>query len=223
VKLPRKLTSLLGPALGRGYLAFVCRTTKIEYRGFEHLEKFEAEGQNALFAFWHGRLALLAALRREKPVYLMISRHGDGEIIARIAEAFNKPSVRGSTTRGGGSAFRQLARLLRSGHSGGVTPDGPRGPRRQCQMGVIALAKLTGCPILPAAYSVRQGKFLHSWDRFLFPYPFNRAVVFMAPPIKIEPDCDKSAMEAKRLELERALNTLTDEADRAMGRPEGEP
>ncbi len=210
MKLGRRIANTLAPFLGKWYLSLVVRTTKIEYRGWEQLGK---ASRPVIFAFWHGRLGLLTALNREKLIYFIISRHGDGEIIARVAEAFNVRSVRGSTTRGGGQALRRLVRLVRQGYNAGITPDGPRGPRQVCQAGVIALARMTGCVILPVSCSVRRRRFLGSWDRFLFPYPFNRAIVLCGPPIRVGKDCGKEAMEAKRQQLEQALNALTEEAD----------
>jgi len=213
VKFGRRALHVLAPVLGRWYLSLVYRTTKIEYRGREHLDRLEGSGRPFIFAFWHGRLAFFTAWRAHKQTYLIVSQHGDGEIIARIAKAFNKPSVRGSTTRGAGQALRSLVRLLRQGHDAAISPDGPQGPRQVCQPGVIALARMTGHPILPLTCSVQWKRFLGSWDRFLFPYPFNRAIIVIAPPIEVGKDCDKEAMEAKRLELEDRLNALTEEAD----------
>lgn len=217
MKLWRPLTDRLAPLVGKWYLSLVYRTTKIEYRGREYLDRLEGSGRPFIYAFWHGRLAFFTAWQADKQTYLIVSQHGDGEIIARIAKAFNKPSVRGSTTRGAGQALRSLVRLLRKGHFAAISPDGPQGPRQVCQPGVIALARMTGHPILPVTYSVQRKRFLGSWDRFLFPYPFNRAVIVIAPPIEVGRDCDKDAMEAKRLELENRLNTLTEEADAFFG------
>ena len=210
MKLWRPLTDRLAPLVGKWYLSLVACTTRIEYRNWEH---YQAADRPVIFAFWHGRLALLTTLWRDSRVHMIVSRHRDGEIIARIAAAFNRPSVRGSSTRGGAEALRQLARLLRRGERAGITPDGPKGPRQVCQPGVIALARMTGCPIIPVSYSVRRKRFLGSWDRFLLPYPFNRALVIQAAPIEVEKNCSEEVMEAKRQELERALNAITEEAD----------
>jgi len=211
VKLWRPLTDRLAPLVGKWYLSLVTRTTRVEYRG---LERLEAAGLPVIFAFWHGRQALLIAWRRERRACLIVSRHRDGDIIARIAEAFNKLPVRGSTTRGGAEALRRLVRWVRQGEDAGITPDGPRGPRQVCQRGVIALARMTERPIIPISYSVRRKRFLGSWDRFLLPYPFNRALIILGTPIEVAGSCDEETMEAKRQQLERSLNAITEEADR---------
>jgi hypothetical protein len=83
----------------------------------------------------------------------LISRHRDGEIIARIVARFGHRAVRGSSTRGGASALRDLIRLGRAGADLVVTPDGPKGPRQEAKLGVIQLARATGLPIVPLAFS----------------------------------------------------------------------
>lgn len=210
----KRLASLVGPVLGYGYFQLLARTMRVEYQGIERLKKLEKEGRPVIFAFWHGRLAILTTLYQHRPIHLMISRHADGEIVSRVARAFNKHAVRGSTSRGGGEALKRMARLLRQGELGGITPDGPRGPRYQCQPGIIALAKMTHCPILPLGCAVQRKKVLSSWDRFHLPFPFNRAIVLIGEPIEVPADSDKSMMESKRQALEKELNRLTMEADR---------
>lgn len=215
MKILRELGRRLGPVLGRWYLELVYLTSRVEFRGHEHLQKLNDSGHPFIAAFWHGRLALVAGVRREKPVHVMISRHADGEIIARIARAFNKPSVRGSTTRGGKQAFRELAELVRHGEDAAVTPDGPKGPRYVCQPGIVALAKMTRAPILPAAGSAARNRRIRSWDRFMVPLPFSKIVVTFAVPIEIPENCEEDEMERKRLQLQETLIRLTQEADEA--------
>lgn len=215
MKILRKLGRRLGPVLGRWYLEFVYLTARIEFHGLEYLQGLNDSGYPFIAAFWHGRLALVAGVRREKPVHVMISRHADGEIIARIARAFNKPSVRGSTTRGGKQAFRELAELIKRGEDAAVTPDGPKGPCYVCQPGIIALARMTRAPILPVAGSAAWNRRIRSWDRFMVPLPFSKIVVAFASPIEIPENCGEDELEQKRVQLEKAIIRLTLEADEA--------
>src|SRR5438552_8676350 len=109
---------------------------------------------------------------RGSRVKIFISAHRGGELIARILTWFGFGAVRGSTTRGGSQALRQLVRAGRAGADLVVTPDGPRGPRCRAQAGVIELATLTGLPILPITFAASKKKLFGSWDRFEVPMPF---------------------------------------------------
>jgi lysophospholipid acyltransferase (LPLAT)-like uncharacterized protein len=215
LKILRELGRRLGPGLGRWYLELVFLTSRMEFHGFEHLQGLSESKRPLIAAFWHGRLALAAGVRREKPVHVMISRHADGEIIARIARAFNKPSVRGSTTRGGKQAFRELAELVKRGQDAAVTPDGPKGPRYVCQPGIVALAKIAKAPILPMSCSANRNRRIRSWDRFMVPLPFSKIVIAFAAPIEIPENCGEDELERKRVQLEETLIRLTREADEA--------
>src|SRR2546430_17087829 len=87
---------------------------------------------------------------------ILISEHRDGELIHLIVRWFDFDTIRGSTTRGGARALRQMARLGREGVDLAVTPDGPRGPRCVAQPGVVELAKLTGLPIIPLTFTASK-------------------------------------------------------------------
>jgi len=146
----------------------------------------------------------------------MASRSRDGELVARFVPRFGFKTVRGSTTRGGSDALRRLARLLRWGQEVAVVPDGPLGPRGVVQSGVIALARITGVPILPLAFSAFPAWRLRSWDEFLIPKPFARATVCFGPPLWVPADADRAQQEALRKELEGQLSELTSRADRLV-------
>ena len=218
MKLPRGLVLTLAPILGRAYLRLVGWTCRFEVINQQALDEASAGGRPVIFAFWHSRLALLAPMRRERPIYVMISRHSDGEIIARIAAAFNKPAVRGSTTRGGSGALRLLAEKVEAGQDAGVTPDGPRGPREVCQKGVVALAKMTGAPIVPVSAAAARCKRFNSWDRFVFPWPFNRIVAMVGEPVKVPGDATGEQLEILRSRVESILKELTEQAEKYISK-----
>jgi len=116
-------------------------TARIQVHGAEHVEQARGSFPGLIFSLWHGRLLLGALAHRGRGTAIMISRHGDGEIIARIVTRHGYRAVRGSTTRGGGSAFRDMVRLAGDGVTEfAFTPDGPRGPRHVAQPGVVQLA-----------------------------------------------------------------------------------
>ncbi len=171
-------------------------------------------GGPVIYAIWHGRVLMIPALYGgRRTIHVMASRSRDGELVARFARRFGFETARGSTSRGGSEALRKLARLLRQGREVAIIPDGPLGPRGVVQRGVIALARLTGAPILPLAFSAHPGWRLRSWDEFLIPMPFARSVVCFGAPLSVPASADRPGQEALRKELEAALAQLTWRAD----------
>ena len=126
---------------------------RYETRGHEAVDGLYREGRNIILAFWHAQQLMIPIGYRGAGAHVLISRHGDGEIIARIIARFGHEAVRGSSTRGGAGALRALIKLGRSGRDVVVTPDGPKGPRHVAKLGVIHLAKATGLPIVPLAFA----------------------------------------------------------------------
>jgi len=151
-----KLTLL--PPIGAWLIRLLGKTIRIRVEGADVMEELYRKNQHIIFAFWHGRQLMMPLAYRGKEPYALISRHRDGELIARIIERFGIKSVRGSTTRGGATALRRLIELGRAGADLAVTPDGPKGPRQIVQPGVIQLAKGTGMPIVPVAFSCSKKK-----------------------------------------------------------------
>ena len=124
--------------------------------------------------------------------------------------------MRGSTTRGGTRALRQLIRHARQGADLVVTPDGPQGPRHIVQGEVVALARLTGFPIVPVSFMCSKKKVFSSWDNFMVPYPWGKGIYMWGQPIWIDAKAGPDELEFKRVELENALNQVTKEADAAV-------
>ena len=167
-----------------------------------------------LFALWHGRMYLSIQAHRRQGIVTMASQSKDGELIARWLEANGYVVVRGSSSRGGGQALREMVRQVRSGRHAALTVDGPRGPARVVQPGVVQLARLTGAWILPITSSSANGKLLSSWDRFLLPRPFSRNVVAYGEPFPISPELSDDAAVSR---IAAALDGATAEADAASG------
>jgi len=148
-----------------------------------------------------------------KPMATLISQHRDGEYISRIAEVFGSHVIRGSATRGGVRAFKQMILALKEGCNLVITPDGPRGPRAQVKSGAIELAKLTGAPIVPVSFSAVRRRFLKSWDAFLLPLPFCRAVYIWGEPIYVDATATREEVAKHQELLAARLDLLTMEAD----------
>jgi lysophospholipid acyltransferase (LPLAT)-like uncharacterized protein len=161
---------------------------------------------------------MLPYLYGRRGVHVLTSRSRDGEVLSRFVQGFGVRVVRGSSSRGGARALLTLARLVREdGAEILVVPDGPRGPRHVAQPGAVLLAKMTGVPVVPVAFAAVPGTVLRSWDAFLVPHPFARAVVVFGHPIAVPEEADRDLLEDKRSELEAALRETTAAADRAAG------
>ncbi len=170
-----------------------------------------------IFATWHNRLALslvihpkfLQASHPARRLAALVSASRDGGMLARILELFGVQPVRGSSSRRGAQALLELTSWAERGHDLAITPDGPRGPCYRVQEGAIALAQLTGLPIVPASYSLGWKIRLRSWDRFQIPLPFSRWRVEFGEPIRVPRDADDAVRERLRLELENRLKAMT--------------
>lgn len=169
---------------------------------------------STILAFWHGHIFYFAYHYRDRAIPVMMSRSADGEVIARITDAMGFQPVRGSTSKGGTAAFREVLGYLKEGRQTGITPDGPRGPRWKVQRGVIDLARASGSPILPGAFAARPRVVFKSWDRFVLPLPFSRVVVVYGETMRVMPEDD---LEEARRKLEDRLNDITAQAEAALG------
>jgi lysophospholipid acyltransferase (LPLAT)-like uncharacterized protein len=205
----RFVARLVGAAL------FLYRATlKIERFHFDRCLGLKARGVPILYTLWHGRMFLTLLAHRQEGIVTMASRSKDGEIIAQWLEQNGFAVVRGSTTRGGGQALREMVRHVRGGRPAALTVDGPKGPARVVQPGIVQLARLTGGWILPITSSSSKPRFLASWDRYLMPLPFSKNVVAYGEPFTI--GSDLSDEEAAR-QIARALDATTQEADEKWG------
>jgi lysophospholipid acyltransferase (LPLAT)-like uncharacterized protein len=191
--------------LGRPLVALLGRTLRWRTEGLEHLAAVEAGGRRPVMAFWHGRILPATYFFRYRGIVVITSEHFDGEWIARIIEGFGFGTARGSTTRGGRRALRQLARAMAAGRPAGFTVDGPRGPARQARPGAVWLAGATGNPLVPFHIEAARHWTLPSWDRTQIPKPFSRVALVVGPPIEVPRRPDEATLEAKRRELEEAL------------------
>jgi len=202
-------------ALGVGAIVGTLRATlRIERVHFERVEALHARGIPVLYSLWHGRMFLPIQSHNREGVVTMASQSKDGEIIARWLERNGWAVVRGSSTRGGGGALKGMVREVRSGRPSALTIDGPKGPARVVQPGVVQLARLTGGWIVPVGASSRRGRFMGSWDRYLLPYPFSGNVIVYGEPFPI-PETMSDA-DAARV-IGEAVDAATAEADAITG------
>ena len=185
-------------------------TLRFDIEGQEHWDEAARGGGLPVYTFWHDRIFPSTYFFRRRRIVVMTSRSFDGEYIARFIQRLGYGAVRGSSSRGGVGALVELARLVRAGFPAAFTIDGPRGPRHVAKRGAVLLAKKTGQPVLPFGVNAERCWTLKSWDRMQIPKPFSRVRVRFAPPVYVAADADEAALDAKRDELQRALDSLGD-------------
>lgn len=168
----QRLKLELLPALGYSVIRLLGWTLRLQHHQLDRVERIWAKGGAVIIAFWHGRQLMMPLAYRGPSIAVLISQHRDGELVARILSRFGYGTVRGSSTRGGTPALRELVRLGRTGTDLAVTPDGPQGPRSVVQAGVVALAKLTGLPIIPLTFAASKKKSLGVGIALRFPCRF---------------------------------------------------
>src|SRR5205807_9175779 len=140
---------------------------------------------------WHEALVLMTAFRA--PAHILASLHADGELFTRVARQLRVGVIRGSTTRGGSAALLGLIRRT-GGTNIVLTPDGPRGPRRQLKPGAVALASMTGMQIVPIGIACPAAWRARSWDRMMVPPPWATAYYVSGPAIRVPDRLDRGGL-----------------------------
>lgn len=183
MKLTDRLLLALAPGLASRIIRVLHWSIKTEIIGLEATQGCWDKGVSIIFASWHDELLMMPMSYRGPGARILISASKDGELIARMIKHFGVSAVRGSSSRGGRAAFRELLSLTNEPLDLGITPDGPRGPRHQLKDGIVQLARLSGRPVVPVSYMCSKGHRFASWDRFLLPFPFGRAVFSYGEPL----------------------------------------
>lgn len=202
LRLLDRLLLAVVPRLAAMCIRLLYRSMRIEFLGEQRVQAIWDSGGRAIMPFWHEQLLVMIPCYRGPGCKILISASKDGELIARTMARFGQGAVRGSSSRGGAAAVRSLVRVSET-YDLPITPDGPRGPRRQIKDGLVHLARLTGRPVVPAALVCSRGHRFASWDRFVLPYPFTRAVFSYGEPVRYQRG---ESAEAFRERLEQAMH-----------------
>lgn len=158
---------------------------------------------------WHNRLLVTPSLYQRscsfRRAYCLTSPSKDGAIIAGVMKHFKIGSIRGSSSRRGATAMREMAAVLEQGNDVAVTPDGPRGPKYTLHPGALKLAQLTGAPLVLVHIKYSRYWELKSWDAFRIPKPFARVDAVFGPMYEIPAELSKEEFEELRARLEAEL------------------
>lgn len=191
--------------------ALFLRLLKASIR-FEVVNEFPA-GEPCIYMIWHRNLLPIGLQRAGVPIAVLISSSKDGELIAGPVSELGYIPVRGSSTRQGTEATRELLRISKT-HQIGITPDGPKGPPKSISPGVLTIAYLAKIPIIPIQAELSREWVFNSWDKFRVPKPFCRAFIKYGDPVWITTKDGhdliasqlRSTMDNMEMELKAKLN-----------------
>lgn len=211
-----KIKLWLAGILGAPLLRLFFYSLRVKYIGKEKFENHMTENDNCILVFWHGIMLGPFFDQRGKGFNTLISQHGDGEILSLILEKIGYSTIRGSSTRGGKEALSTMVDILNenSGNANSkkkcmlITPDGPKGPVNELKMGAVVLAQRTNTKIIPVSYHCQNNKKLRSWDSFLLPKLFSKAIIIYGDPIVVEKGIEGDALDKVRKNIEKEMHII---------------
>jgi lysophospholipid acyltransferase (LPLAT)-like uncharacterized protein len=181
-------------------------------------DPFKNDPAPHLGAFWHRDAFIAAFVFRDRGFSVPVSRSRDGDLITQLLVGLGyQLPPRGSSSRGGAAALKAITRMVDDGTTVSIQTDGPRGPARVSKHGMVSLARRTGRPISPLAFSAKPCIQFKSWDRTLLPLPFARVVCRFGEGITVPQEATHEEEDAFRYALDCALNELTDQLDDRFG------
>lgn len=214
VRRPPTILHRLAGWVGSLYLHFVGATSYIQKLDDPDYLACSREKKSLVYALWHNTQVFLAYAHRGENASVMVSQSKDGEYIAQVMKRLDLHAVRGSTSRGGGAALREMIHRVQEGGRVGFTPDGPKGPLQTVHGGVVEVARATGRPIIPTSIcSRRKLTFKKSWDQFFVPLPFSHIVVAHGRPLFIG---NELPLEDAKSAVREELNRIRDRALQAL-------
>lgn len=210
--------SLIAPLTGLiGFLLILLLRTTIRFRlvGFGEFSERKFQKKSLVVSLWHNQLLFMPFMwsGRWGGAHAIVSRSRDGELIAAILRFFGIWTVRGSSTRGGTAALKQILSIAKKREGAFfVTPDGPLGPPFRIKEGAGFLTYRPDVPMYCMSVSYTGYRMLGSWDGFVVPFPFSTAYFVCSPPIY--PGRQKN-YSLRLAEIERGLH-IVNEASMAL-------
>lgn len=185
-RLRRSLQMFLMERLGPSFLRWLAKTWRVQREGLEHGIQNPTP---VAYAIWHESIPAGLTLHRGLDFCVMISHHYDGELVQRVARRYGFRTARGSSTRGGFGAMRQMLRDSKDSPGLVLTPDGPQGPAHTIAPGLLWIAAVTGRPMVAVGLATtRAWRAKKSWDKMIVPLPFSRVSVVYSAPVPIPRD-----------------------------------
>lgn len=168
-----------------------------------------------IYATWHGRQHCFLQIQPRNKLNILVSKSNDGEIITQALLKLGYKIIRGSASRGGIAAAKQMLAALNNGDNVAFTVDGPRGPIYDVKSGVIKLAQLSEAPIIPVIPATKHKLIINSWDKYNAPIWFCKIYYYFGSPMYIDKNASEEKLEMYRLELTKNMKQLTFDADKS--------
>ncbi len=212
--LKRLLNLQIIPYIGILIVKIISATYRIRIINSDIERNILKRGHIPIYASWHQRFFPgITFFASRKPISIMISQSKDGELISKIVNILGWYPVRGSSSRGGRQALREIKKLVQKGYRVGHIVDGPTGPLGVVKPGLLIIAQASGMPIVPVITSAEKKWVFNSWDRFMVPKPFSRVIIRFSDEIRIPRKIERSDFEEKRSSIENTLKKLYIETD----------
>ena len=177
-------------------LSILSKTWRVEVIGGERLDTSVQSGPGCFLSMWHGRMIVALPIHAHRGWHVLVSPSGDGDVSEKLLEANGYFVIRGSSSRGGARALREMLRVLGAGAVLFITPDGPRGPMHSMNPGLAFMARATGREIVPLGFACDRAWHADSWDNFTIPKPFARVCIVYGEPVAVPRDADEAAQDA---------------------------
>lgn len=189
-------------------------TLRVEFLGLQNAVQIRDAGEAAIGAFWHQCIFPAIWIWRKRGIVVMNTVNFDGQWTRRVIERLGFGTAQGSSTRGAIEGLTIMGKRLEEGRHVAFTIDGPHGPRFVAKPGPVILARRSGSPISVFHIGLEHAHtFKKSWDLFQLPFPFSRAVMFFAPPIRMPAGADSQTIHQKQTEMQAALERVRDAAE----------
>ena len=195
-----------------GVIRLIGGTQRMKILGMENIH----DPSKKIICGWHGKSFLFANYFRNRKFWVIISNSNDGDVQNAIFEKLGYLTIRGSSGRGGERALIKSLKVLRDGGTMALTPDGPRGPTRKVQGGIMLMAQKTGAGLIPTGIYAKPNFKLKSWDNYMFPLPFGRGVIIFGKPIYVPIDATVDEVEALRIQVESEIDRLEELAEQSL-------
>jgi len=192
----------------------ITSTLRLKRIGYEAVRDLKDRNERIIFALWHGRHFITYHRMPPDNMHIMVSPSRDGRRIASLLRMSGFSIIHGSSHKSPIQALIRSIKCIKEGGDFIITVDGPRGPARETKPGIIYLSRKTGAWIVPYSFSARRSIRMKSWDRFMVPLPFTRAVQIFGKPYRLSPEIEQKPISGDCRDLGWRLDRLSEAADR---------
>ena len=216
----RKLSYVLLKPMILIIVNFIWLTCRVKIIGQKNMDAVINKQKPVIPCYWHQQHLfcawyMLKQIKLGMNVGFLVSPSVDGEIPAQIVSARGAKVIRGSSTRTGAQALRDMYQIIaKEGVSPVTTSDGPTGPIFKFKPGAVLLSQMTKAPMVPVACAAKSAWYLSSWDRFMVPRPFTKIVVAVGEPISVA-KAEKDLLSVQ-IKMEEAINGLMEQAKETL-------